>query len=94
MSEEVKFNNEELEKLKNIQQKYFEIQNSLGQVAIGRINIHKQLSDLDNFEADLREKFELHRKTEKDFVDEITKKYGDGNLNVETGTFIPNKEKK
>ena len=28
---------------------------------------------------------------EKDLIDEFTKKYGEGNLNPETGEFTPNK---
>ena len=33
-------------------------------------------------------------KEEKNFVDTITKKYGDGQLNIDTGTFTPKETKK
>ena len=88
---EIKFTDEQLDKLKKIQQSYFEVQNGLGQVAISRITLSKQLEDLDTYENDLMKKFQGHREEEKTFVDEITKKYGDGQLNVKDGTFIPNK---
>ncbi len=94
MPEEIKFNEDELTKLKNIQQKYFEIQNSFGQVSIARINLHRQLEKLQDTEQELSKRFDSHRKLEQDFVDEITKKYGNGNLNVENGTFIPENKKK
>ena len=94
MPEEIKFSYEELKQLKDIQQKYFEIQNSLGQVSIARLNLHKQLNNLASTEEGLTKDFENHQKVEKDFVDEITKKYGNGNLNIENGTFIPHSENK
>ena len=94
MSEEIKFTDEELTKLKNIQQKYFEIQTSFGQLSIARINLHAQLDKLTVSEQELSKRFEDHKQVEKNFVDEITKKYGNGNLNVEKGTFIPVNKKK
>ena len=94
MAEETKFSKEELDEIKNIQQKYLHIQNSLGQVSLARINFDRQLEELANTEAGLIKDFQDHRQTEQDFVDKITKKYGNGNLNLENGTFIPTEEKK
>ena len=58
------------------------------------MNLQKQFEDLDTFEDGLMEKFTTNREDETNFVDEITKKYGDGNLNLETGTFTPSSENK
>ena len=91
---EKKFTEEEMKKLRSIQQTYFEIQNSFGKVKIARMNLQKQFEDLDTFEDGLMEKFTTNREDETNFVDEITKKYGDGNLNLETGTFTPSSENK
>tara|TARA_Y100000593_G_C4296130_1_gene330756 strand:+ start:234 stop:518 length:285 start_codon:yes stop_codon:yes gene_type:complete len=94
MSQEIKFDNDELKTLKDIQKKYFDVQNSFGQTTIARINIDQQLEDLDKFEKELEDKLLQTRQDEKDFVDSITKKYGDGRLNIESGTFIPNEKNK
>ena len=94
MAEEIKFSKEELDEIKNIQQKYLHIQNSLGQVSLARINFDRQLEELANTETGLIKDFQDHRQTEQDFVDKITEKYGNGNLNLENGTFIPTEEKK
>ena len=51
----------------------------------------KMLLDSEN---DLQKNFSENRKEEQNFVDEITKKYGDGKLNLETGTFISSNENK
>ena len=94
MSEPIKFTEEELKKLKEIQKSYFDIQNSFGQAKIAKINLSAQMEDLHKFEADLQGKFNENKKTETDFVDQITKKYGNGRLNLESGTFIPTSENK
>ena len=91
---EKKFTEEEMKKLRSIQQTYFEIQNSFEKVKIARMNLNTQIDDLDKFEENLMEKFSSNRKDETNFVDDITKKYGDGNLNLETGTFTPSSENK
>ena len=94
MAEEIKFDSKELETLQKIQKTYFDVQNSFGQVKIAKINLQQQTDDIFKYEEELHEKFLETRKSEKDFVDEITKKYGDGRVNLETGTFIPVNEKK
>ena len=42
-------------------------------------------------ESKLAEKLE-EKTSETKFLDEITKKYGQGSLNPETGVFTPNKQ--
>ena len=37
-----------------------------------------------------RQNYFEHQSTEKDFVDSITKKYGEGTLDPSTGAFISN----
>ena len=44
---EKKFTEEEMKKLRSIQQTYFEIQNSFGKVKIARMNLNTQIDDLD-----------------------------------------------
>ena len=84
---EVKFTDDELSKLKEIQQNYVNIQVQLGQVGIARIRLEGQLNEITNSEIDLRNKFIENSKEESTFLDEIRKKYGDGELNPETGVF-------
>ena len=58
---EKKFTEEEMKKLRSIQQTYFEIQNSFGKVKIAIMNINTQIDDLDKFEENLMEKFSSNR---------------------------------
>ena len=92
MSEAVKFTDEELKEIKEIQNKYFNIQGELGRVSITRIRLNQQVDSLDEREESLHQEFADAQKEEKDFVDTINKKYGDGVLDPESGTFTPAKK--
>ena len=91
MSEEVKFTEDEMKKIKEFQESYVTIQQSLGQISIAELRLNQQLESLDKSEVELKNKFIETQKQEKSFIEEITKKYGDGTLNPNSGTFIPNK---
>ena len=89
MSEAVKFIEEEMKEINNLQQTYVNLQNALGQFGVSRIRLNQQFDDLDTAEEDVRTQFIETQIKEKNFVDSINKKYGDGNLNLETGEFTP-----
>ena len=82
MSEEVKFTEEELTQVQNIQASYSNIQNQFGQLKMAQIR-------LDNQEVELEDALKQIQSEEKKFLDGITDKYGQGTLNPETGVFIP-----
>ena len=86
MPEEVKFTEEELKQVQDIQNKYISIQNQFGQLKLAQIN-------LDNQEIDLEEELKNVQTEEKKFLDLTTQKYGQGSLNPETGVFTPTENK-
>ena len=86
MPEEVKFTEEELKQVQNIQRSYANIQNQFGQLKITQIR-------LDNDEVVLEDALKSIQDEEKKFLDGITDKYGQGTLNPETGVFIPTENK-
>ena len=91
MAEETKFSKEELKKIKEVQQKYVDIQNELGQISMARIKLSRQIRSLDENEDNLAQSFDKNQTEENDLVSSIREKYGDGILDPQTGTFIPNK---
>ena len=93
MAEPVKFTDEELTEIQGIQNKYFNIQGDLGRISITKIRLNQQLNTLDEKEDSLQEEFIKTQAEEKTFVDKINKKYGDGVLDPETGTFTPTDKK-
>ena len=90
---EVKFTEEEMKSLRGIQESYFNVQNEYGKLELSRIRLEQQLDGLDTMDNGLREKFVQTQSTEKEFLDGITKKYGEGTLDQESGVFIPTKLK-
>ena len=84
MPEEVKFTEEELTQVQNIQKSYANVQNQFGQLKLAQIR-------LDNDEVTLEDALKSIQDEEKKFLDGITEKYGEGTLNPETGVFTPNK---
>ena len=82
MPEEVKFTEEELTQVQNIQASYVNVQNQFGQLKMAQIR-------LDNQEVELQDAWKSRQDEEKKFLDGITDKYGQGTLNPETGVFSP-----
>ena len=89
MAEEVKFSQEEMSQLTELQQTYTTIQNTFGQLSVNRIRLEQELSSLDEADVRLKSDFAATQQKEREFVDSINKKYGDGNLDLNTGVFTP-----
>ena len=89
MAEETKFTKEEMKIISEIQEKYLDIQQKLGQISLSKLKLEQQVQAIDKVEKELLENFKKTQKEEKDFVDGITKKYGDGTLDPESGIFTP-----
>ena len=71
MSEEIKFTEEELKSLGDLQQAYQRITNSYGQIALAKHNLEEQ-------EAAVKSEFENTRQQEQKLLNSITEKYGPG----------------
>ena len=84
MPKEVKFTEEELTQVQNIQKSYATVQNQFGQLKMAQIRLDEQ-------EVELEESLKSIQDDEKKFLDGITEKYGEGTLNPETGVFTQTK---
>ena len=93
MPEEVKFTEEELKQVQEIQSQYLSIQSQFGQLKMAEIRHQNQATSLENEEEKIRKTLKDVQDNEQKFLDEITKKYGQGSLNPETGVFTPTKNK-
>jgi len=91
MAKETKFTEEELKQVKEIQDNYFDIQNKFGQLSLAKLRAEQQVEVFDTNEDNLKEEFIKIQTNEKTFLDGITKKYGEGSLDPETGVFTSNK---
>ena len=77
-----KFTKEELQELEEIRVKLSDLSFQLGRLQISKINLKKRESYLENELNNLN-------KVESDLAKKLTDKYGKGNLDLETGEFIP-----
>tara|TARA_R100000773_G_C4113526_1_gene52463 strand:- start:69 stop:359 length:291 start_codon:yes stop_codon:yes gene_type:complete len=84
LEEKNKFTEEELKQVKSIQQSYQNIQIQFGLLKMNQIRLDEQ-------EVELEDALKNIQSEEKTFLDGITKKYGEGTLNPETGEFTSNK---
>ena len=77
-----KFSPEELKKLQEMQNKITDLSFQFGRIQISKLNLEKQEEILKNMLVTLN-------KEEADMAKKLTDKYGKGNLDLETGEFIP-----
>ena len=85
MADAIKFTEEELKSLQELQGTYNQITLEMGQLSFSRINLDAQEETLKSTLAETRAK-------EQDLAKELTEKYGKGTLNVDTGEFTPTPE--
>ena len=91
LDEKNKFSTEELKQVSEIRDGYANIQNTFGQIAVAKIRLEEQINDIEKSNEDNIKAFTDLQEKERNFLDGITKKYGEGTLNPETGVFTKNK---
>jgi len=89
MAKEIKFTEDELKSLADLQVKYNNVTNKFGQLAIAKLNIEKQTEALEEEEFKVHEELDDTRNEEQKILTEITEKYGPGQLDPQTGIFTP-----
>jgi hypothetical protein len=81
----VKFDEAEMKEIASIRDSYTEASTVFG-------NLYIQRLQLDETEKSLKEAYFSLQKREKDFLDKIVAKYGEGTLDPKTGVFTPNQK--
>ena len=90
---EIKFTQEELDSLSNLRNSFAQLELTLGKVEIARIQTEQRKEQLENEKLRLETQFGEVQKQERALVESLNEKYGQGNLNPETGVFTPAEEK-
>jgi len=89
MNTQIKLTDDEIKEIKKIRDDYGRIVFSLGELYLYRVGIEKLFDELGKTEADLVNKHKELNKNESSWMESISKKYGDGDLDIEKGLFIP-----
>lgn len=92
MNEIKKFTNEEIEEVRKIQQKYQDVVNLFGQLYISRLEIEEGFRILSEKEKTAQKELGDVQTSSDVWVKKIIDKYGEGNLNIQDGTFTPSSQ--
>ena len=88
-STEMKFTDDELQSLQQLQNDYQDKQVNLGQLSVQRILLNQQLEALEARQVELESEYEAVQQQERDIVQKLNEKYGPGQLDPQTGVFTP-----
>ena len=82
MANPIKFTEEEVQSLQDLQRTYQQITLAFGQLSVSRMA-------LDDRENSLKNTLEATKNKENELAKGLNEKYGKGSLNIETGEFTP-----
>ena len=85
MADAIKFTEDELKNLQELQGTYQQITMAMGQLTLSRLG-------LDQREESIKSTLEETKTKENELATSLTEKYGKGTLNIETGEFTPTPE--
>ena len=91
---EIRFTKDEMDSLRELQNEYTQKQNLLGQISVQALFMKQQIEELEAKKTQVEKEYMEIQQKEKQIVDDLNSKYGEGSLNPETGVFTPNKKKK
>jgi len=82
-----KLDKEHLEQIQQLQQDYAENANLIGNLSIEKHSLNKRLDEIEETYHEQLIKFETIRGYEQELMEQLTKRYGDGSINIADGTF-------
>lgn len=89
MTTEIKFTQEELAEISNIQTEYQALGVQMVQTTLAIENTKKYLASLETQSKELAESAIVISEKEKALAEDLEAKYGKGEINMETGVFTP-----
>ena len=89
MAEAIKFTDEEMNKIKEVQEQYQQKTAVFGQLSFQIFQLERQLDTAANAETALKKEIIDLEQQERALVKELNDKYGAGTLDPQTGEFKP-----
>ena len=86
-----KFTEDEMTSLKQLQEDYTTKQEQLGQISVQRILLNQQIDSLEQRQEQLEKEYVEVQQREQSLVKTLNDKYGQGQLDPNTGVFTPTK---
>ena len=88
---EVKLNEKEITDIKEIQSIYQNMQISLGQLGLMKLDLLEKLENLNKDEQNLSKQYQDTKNKETNLLQKINKTYGEGKVDLQKGVFIKKK---
>ena len=89
MSDVIKFTEQEMLAIANLQNDYQQNIFLLGQIDLEKTDLEQQLKDLNTRRNEVFENWKKTQQDENNLLSTLSQKYGDGSLNLKDGTFKP-----
>ena len=90
MSTEIKFTQEELDQIKQLRDTTNRIIYQFGEIDLELHLMQQRTDELQKLRTELHTEYQNQSNNERTLVDELNKKYGAGQVDIESGIFIPN----
>ena len=87
MTTPIKLSDQELKQIQDLRTKYATLTAQLGQLKVEQIIINEQVNRLSELEEKFTKEYLNIQIEEEQFAESITKKYGEGEIDVESGLF-------
>lgn len=84
---EIKLTDQELKQIQDLRTKYAEVTAQLGQLKVEQIIATEQINRLSELETQFTKEYLSIQAEEEAMAANITAKYGEGEIDVETGVF-------
>lgn len=86
---EKEFEQQDVESVKDLQSRYATTTAQIGQLEVELHLLNKRLTELKELREQLFNTYEGLQTEEKELVNNLNEKYGDGVLDLDSGRFIP-----
>tara|TARA_R100001377_G_scaffold85220_1_gene70869 strand:+ start:2482 stop:2757 length:276 start_codon:yes stop_codon:yes gene_type:complete len=90
--EENKLTEEELKEIQTLNEDKNRLTVDFGRLKTDMILVRAQLNALEKMDEDMTAKFKGNETKGKKMMEKFNKKYGDGSINLDDGTFTPSKK--
>ena len=84
-----KLDQADIDSIMELRQKYAENTNAVGMISIDEHVVKEQLKQIKKEKTRIFGQLESLRQEETTLMDSLKEKYGDGQINLEDGTFVP-----
>lgn len=88
-TQEIKLTEQEIQTIQDLRTRYASTTAQMGQLRVEQMLVNQQVKRLNELDEKFQAEYLATQSDEEKFAKEITEKYGNGDINLETGVFTP-----